>query len=304
MPAIKKIVVHGAGALGAMYAAQFYDAGGFEVYFLAGGTRYERLKAEGVVVNRRPYAIPVIHPDQVSAPADLVLVALKHHHLAQTVVDLAAVVGPETVLLSVMNGIDSEAIIADVVGMDKVLYCIAVGMDALRDGNRVDYHNPGRLRFGEARNDNLSPAVRRVAAALDTAGILHDTPVDMLRWLWWKFMVNVGVNQASAVMRAPFGVFQAQPEAQALMEDLMCEVVSLAEVEGVDLHLADIQDWYPFLNALSPEGKTSMLQDIQAGRMTEVAVFGCKVVELGELHNLPTPVNRTVVQIIRVLEGK
>lgn len=303
MPAIKKIITQGAGALGAMYAARFADAGGFEVYFLAGGERYERLKADGVLVNGRPYAIPVIHPRETTTPADLLIVALKHNHLHGAVADLAGVVGPETVVISVMNGVDSEAIIGEQVGIEKVLYCIAVGMDALREGNRVDYNNPGRLRFGEALNEDLSPRVARVAAALDAAGILHDTPLDMLRWLWWKFMVNVGVNQASAVMRVPYGVFQISPQAQALMEDLMREAVVLAQAEGIDLREADIQDWYPFLNALSPEGKTSMLQDIEAGRVTEVAAFGGKIVELGRKHHIPTPVNQAVVRIIRVLEG-
>jgi 2-dehydropantoate 2-reductase len=208
------------------------------------------------------------------------------------------------VVLSVMNGIDSEAMIGARVGMDKVLYCIAVGMDALRVGNRVDYHNPGRLRFGEMRNEIIGPRVQKIGAALKAAGIQYDNPVDMLRTLWWKFMVNVGVNQASAVMSAPFGVFQSHPEARSLMEDLMGEVIILAEAEEVDLKETDIQDWYAVLNKLSPQGKTSMLQDIEAGRVTEVAAFGGRVVDLGVKHKLPTPINQTVVRIIQVLEGR
>ena len=95
-------------------------------------------------------------------------------------------------------------------------------------------------------------------------------------------MVNVGMNQASAVMRAPYGVFQTMPEAQALMEALMHEVIVLAEHAGVNLVEQDIADWYGFLNTLSPQGKTSMLQDIEAGRKTEVEIFGGKVVALGK----------------------
>ena len=303
MQEIKNIVIQGAGALGALYASKIFDASGFDVHLLAGGVRYERLKREGLVVNGRHYALPVIHPDESGGPADLILVALKHHHLAGAAADLKNLVGESTVVLSVMNGIDSEAIIGGVVGMEKVLYCIAVGMDALRVGNRVDYHNPGRLLFGEARNATISPRVRRVQATFEAAGIQSETPEDMLRWMWWKFMVNAGVNQASAVMRAPFGVFQTSPQAQALMEDLMREVIILAKAEGVDLSPEDITNWYTFLKGLSPTGKTSMLQDIEAGRKTEVEVFAAKVVELGQKHHIPTPVNETVLRIIRVLEG-
>ena len=115
-------------------------------------------------------------------------------------------------------------------------------------------------------------------------------------------MVNVGVNQASAVLRAPYGTFQTQPDAQALMEALMMEVVSLAEASGVSLNRQDVLDWYPVMNRLSPQGKTSMLQDIEACRQTELDLFAGKVIELGKAHGILTPVNQTVHQIIRVLE--
>lgn len=82
----------------------------------------------------------------------------------------------------------------------------------------------------------------------------------------------------------------------------MREVVALAGPAGVNLEDQDIRDWYTFLNMLSPQGKTSMLQDVEAGRKTEVELFGGKVVELGELYGIPTPVNETVLRIIQVLE--
>jgi 2-dehydropantoate 2-reductase len=203
-----------------------------------------------------------------------------------------------------MNGLDSEEIIGSVYGMDKMLYAISVGIDGVREGNRITYSRPGKPIFGEAVNTQLSPRVRRVQEAFDRAGIAHETPVDMMRTLWWKFMVNVGVNQASAVMRAPYGVFQSSPEAQALMEGLMHEVIALAGPAGVNMADKDIADWYKILHTLSPQNKTSMLQDIEAGRRTEVEVFGGKVVEMGRTYSVPTPANETVVRIIRVLEGE
>ena len=123
----------------------------------------------------------------------------------------------------------------------------------------------------------------------------------MLRMLWWKFMVNVGVNQASAVMRAPYGVFQSSPQARALMEALMGEVIELAGRRGEPGN-QDIEDWVTVLNTLSPQGKTSMLQDIEAGRKTEIEIFGGSVVDLGETYGIPIPVNLTVLRIIQVLE--
>jgi 2-dehydropantoate 2-reductase len=296
------VAILGAGAMGGVYASRFLQAPGFTVSVLARGDRYERLEREGWVVNGTFFSIPVVHPDEASAPAELIIVALKHHHLPSAVHDLKNLVGPETTILSVMNGLDSEQTLGSIYGMDKVLYTIAIGIDAVREGNQITFSRPGKLYFGEASNTPISPRVHRVEAILDRAGIAHETPPDMIRMLWWKFMINVGVNQASAVMQAPYGAFQSIPQAQALSEALMREVLALARAEGVNLVEQDMEDWYRFLNTLAPQGKTSMLQDIEAGRKTEVEMFGGKVVELGRIHGIPTPVNETVLRIIQVLE--
>ena len=201
-----------------------------------------------------------------------------------------------------MNGLESEKIIGAAYGMDKLLYAVSVGIDALRAGNRITYTTPGRHFFGAAENPAPSRRVRQVQAAFDRARIPWETPADMIRMLWWKFMVNVGINQASVVMRAPFGVFQSSPDARALMQDLMVEVIAVARPAGVDLTKRDVDEWQAMIAGLSPKGKTSMLQDIEAGSKTEVEIFGGTVVALGKTHHIPTPVNQTVLRIIQVLE--
>ena len=130
MPTIKNVVIQGAGALGALYASKFHNAGHFSVQLIASGARYERLTTEGMRINGQHYALPVIHPDDQAASADLIIVALKHHHLPEAVHDLANIVGDDSIIISVMNGIDSEETIGSVYGTDKLLYCVAVGMDA------------------------------------------------------------------------------------------------------------------------------------------------------------------------------
>jgi len=299
---IKRVVVLGAGAMGAFYASKFFDSSLLSTVLVAREPRYDRLKAEGLVVNGKHYSIPVVHPDEATPPADLIIVALKHHSLPEAVHDLKNLVGDQTTLVSVMNGLDSEEYLGSIYGMDKLLYAIAVAIDALREGNSVTYTNPGKVIFGEPDNSQPSERVRRVQAAFEQAGVVTEIPTDMMRMLWWKFMVNVGINQASAVMRAPYGVFQSSPDAQALMETLMREVLVLAQRVGVNLGEHDLDAWYAFLKTLSPKGKTSMLQDIEAGRKTEVEIFAGKMVELGKSHGIPTPVNQTLLSIVHVLE--
>ncbi len=302
MKDIHEVAILGAGAMGAYFATCFGANDRFSTRLIARGERRQRLERSGLVVNGKTVSLPVASPQDAPPPADLIVVALKHHHLAEAVADLKAFVVPETVVISVMNGLESEAIIGAAIGAEKVLYTISVGIDAVREGNRLTYSKPGRHIFGEADNTVVSDRVRRVQEAFTAAGIAWETPKDMIRMLWWKFMINVGMNQASAVMRAPYGAFQTLPEARDLMEALMREVIALAAPAGVDLTEADIADWCKVLASLSPDGKTSMFQDIEAGRKTEVEIFGGTVVSLGQRYGVPVPVNRTLFQIIRVLE--
>lgn len=302
MEDISKVSILGAGAMGAFFASKFFEAGDFSTSVVARGERYDRLKKHGLVVNGKKYSMPVAHPDEVTLPADLIIVALKNHHLPVAVNDLKNLVGEQTTIISIMNGLDSEEFIGSVYGMEKMLYTISVAIDAVREGNRITYTNPGKHYFGEKVNNDISQKVRRVQTAFDRAEIAWETPVDMIRMLWWKFMVNVGMNQTSAVMKAPYGVFQSSPYARELMETSMREVVVLAKAAGIDLTEKDINDWYGLLKTLSPQGKTSMLQDIEAGRKTEIEIFAGKVVELGKTYGIPTPVNETLLRIIRVLE--
>lgn len=302
MPEIQKVAVLGAGAMGAYFATQFFNTPGFSTCFIATGERLDKLQKNGIIVNGKHYPIPAISPDQADSPTDLILFALKHHHLPEALHNLGGLVGKNTTFLSVMNGLESEETIGAIYGMEKILYAISLGIDAVRQGSQVTYTRPGIHYFGEAQNEQISPRVRSVQHAFDRAGISYETPRDMIRMLWWKFMVNVGINQASAVMRAPYGVFHTHSEAQGLMEALMEEVIALAQASRVNLTRQDLLDWYPVLTRLSPQGKTSMLQDIEAKRKTEVEVFGGKVIALGKAYAIPTPVNETVVRIIHILE--
>ena len=301
---IRTVAIVGAGAMGAAYASMFSAAGNFSVFFVARGERYQRLKRGPLVVNGKQYVIEVMHPDQVAEPFDLVLVALKHHHLAAALADIKSLTGSETIILSVMNGLESEEIIGAACGMEKMVYAIAVGIDAVHEGDCFSYARPGRIIFGEGPGSGGDDRSARLRDALGRAAIPHEVPEDMKRIMWWKFMINVGINQTSAVLRAPYRVVQSSPDAVALMRLLMLEVVVLAGKAGVDLSRKDMEEWLTILSTLSPDGKTSMLQDIEAGRKTEVEIFAGKVVSLGEEYHIQTPVNQTILHIIKVLENR
>lgn len=296
------VAIIGAGALGAIYGSLLFQADPASVYFIAGGERGQRLSRDGVVVNGSRFAIPVRTPEQ-APPVELVIVAVKYHQLPQALAELRRAVGPHTVILSVMNGIDSEERLGEEFGAEKLLYGLSLGIDAVRVGNAVSYRNQGRIVFGEKRNEEQSDRVRRVAALFDRAGIAHHTPVDMIRSLWFKYMINVGVNQVSALLGLSYGGVRNDPAARELMEAAMREVIALAQALEVDLAEPDIQEFYRVLETLDADGKTSMLQDVEARRKTEVEMLAGTVLALGERHGVPTPVNRRLFEELRRLEA-
>jgi len=302
MSSIERVSVIGAGAMGAFYASKFFDMDRSCISLIARGERADRLMEKGLIVNNTHYSVPVVRPEDKAPPSDLIIVAVKHHHLPEAIQDMKTRIGERSLILSVMNGIESEEQIGAVYGMDKVLYAVAVGIDAVRQGNSITYTKEGKLFFGEAKNLVLSERVKRVKSLFDLAGIVHETPDDMIRTLWWKFMINVGMNQVSAILCAPYSVFQASQEARELMESAMREVITIAKVAKVYLSEADIENWYSFLSGLSPQGKTSTVQDVEAKRKTEVEMFAGKVIELGKTYGIPTPVNQTLFRLIKVLE--
>lgn len=300
---VQKIAVIGAGALGAVYGSLLFTLDGDSVFFIADGPRGQRLKADGVTVNETCFHIPVFAPEEAPV-ADLVVVAVKHRQLDEAIAGIRRAVGADTVILSVMNGIDSEERIAAVYGAEKVLYALSIGIDAVREGNAVTYQNLGRILFGERDNTEQSTRVRRISGLFSRAGIANEVPQDMVRSLWFKYMINVGVNQVSAVLGMTYGALRDSAGARAMMDAAMREVIAVAQSKKVDLSERDLEEWYRVLETLGATGKTSMLQDVEAGRPTEVDMLAGTVIAMGEQYNIPTPVNRELFAALKRMEDE
>ncbi len=300
MNAIREAWICGAGAIGSSYAERL-DAAAVPFRVVARGERRERLEREGLTVNGRRVAVRCVSPGDDVPPAALVFVAVKQHQLADAIADLRGLVGPDTIVVSLLNGITSEGLLARGLGSSNVLHAFTLQIDAVRSGTTTRYSTIGKLVIGAPSNDRRDPRVLAVAELIGAAGITVIVPDDIHREQWWKFMINVGVNQVSAVLRAPYGAF-ALPELQALTRAAALEAVAVARCEGVALAPADVETIFPIMARLAPDGQTSMLQDVLAGRKTEVEIFGGTVVELGAKHGVPTPVNDVLVLLLRACE--
>lgn len=175
-------------------------------------------------------------------------------------------------------------------------------MDAVKVGNRLTYQNAGQLSFGDPKPGATSARVRAVERFFLKAGIPHEVVPDMPKRLWSKFMINVGANQTTAVYRCDYAGVQEGGRYRDTMVAAMREAAVLAEKEGVRLTREDIDYWLGVIDGLSPQGKTSMQQDVEAGRATEVELFSGTILALGRKHNLACPVNQMLYDQITALE--
>lgn len=303
MKSIQTVTVVGLGALGILFADQLSRAlPKSDLRILADKARIARYRREGVFCNGHPCDFQYVAPSDPCAPADLLLFTVKQGGLKAAIDIAAAHVGPDTILLSALNGISSEREIAERYGKERVLYCVAQGMDAVKKGNRLTYAHPGLLCFGEETPGVVSERMQKVSDFFRSVGIAHEAVEDMLHRQWGKLMLNVGVNQTVAVFRGNYGTIQVPGEARELMIAAMREVMALAPYEGIRLTEEDLSYWLSLLDTLAPEGKPSMAQDIEAGRDTEVELFSGTVCRLSQLHGLHAPINERLYRAIREME--
>lgn len=298
---MKQIYVIGLGAMGGIVASKLYDLDPSLVKIIAGPERAARLREQPVIVNGKSYPF-----EYLSAPpgsVDLVIVGVKHHYLLPSLEDIRPFVGPDTVIMSLMNGISSEETLSEAFDRKHVIYAYGVGMSISRVGRVIEYSSIGRIVFGEARNETLSPRVQALKNIFDRAGIPCEVPVDMLRAQWFKFMMNVGINQVSMILRAPYGAFVGNQDAWNLLAAAAREVILISQLCGVNLDEADIDVVKGIIAGMAPDGTTSMLQDWEAGRKTEVEMFSGVVISLGKRYGIPTPVNQMLFAMIRYLES-
>lgn len=301
---IQTVSIIGLGALGVLFGhhlSQRMPEGALRI--VADRQRIERYQRDQVYANAQRCRFDYVTPEEIGDPADLLLFAVKFDGLESAVEAVRNQVGPDTIILSLLNGIVSEQIIGRALGAEKVLYAVAQGMDAVKVGNRLTYHNMGMICFGDGAGGAASERARATARFFERTGVPHEVAGDMQKRLWGKFMLNVGVNQTVAVFEGDYGLILKDGPARDTMIAAMREVLALSEKEGVPLTEADLAYWLKVLEGLSPAGKPSMRQDLEARRHSEVGLFSGTVLALGEKHGLDFPVNRMLYEKIQAMES-
>lgn len=311
MKPIENVAIVGFGSLGAMYAGCFGAAMGPErVFVVADAARTERYRAEAATFNGEPICVTYLTYDEAAdhaaeRPFDVVLYAVKYGALPEAIEQSAPLVGPDTAVISVLNGVTSEEVLAERFGWDRVLLCVAQQMDSRKVGATVTAGCVGVMALGAHDADDAAQRANldRVTEWLTAIDQPFITPEDIQHQLWGKLICNVGVNQACAVYDCCFDGIHAPGEAREAMIAAMREVAAVGRAEGVGLTEEDVAYWLDIIDHLNPEGLPSLRQDVLARRPTEVELFSGTINRLGAVHGIPTPQNERFYAAIKELES-
>lgn len=299
---IKTCGLIGMGAIGVVYGDLLYQAYGENFTAIASGKRAERLHREGILHNGKIFHPPVTEPGE-GKPVDLLLVCVKNYQLREAQEDMAPFVGPNTKILPLLNGITATDRLQSAFPQACVFYGLTVVIDAVRSGREVVNTLNGIIQFGKAVNSPLTEEASSVREYLQAAGIDARIPEDMIRGIWKKWMLNVGINQVSALTGARYGQIAHVPQANALFVWAMEEVLALAKAAKVDLREEDVEEYKKLIETFSPDAKTSMLQDMEAGRKTELEDFSGVLLKLASRYEVPVPINSVLYEALRAKEA-
>ena len=303
MKKIENVLICGIGAIGTIYAARLFDKPQVNLKILADKERIQKYTQNPTVFNGKSYKFNFLTPEE-NWSADFVIIATKNNGLNDVIKDIKNFVSENTVIISLLNGIESEDVISRSFGQDKVLYSYFIGHASTRNGRSITHDGVYTTVFGEKSNKNYSENVKRVKDFFDKTGINYEIPEDMDYSRWWKFILNVGYNQASAVLRANYGEFQNSEKTNSVAVNLMKEAVALAKAEGVNKTENIIPEIESVIKAMIPETKTSMLQDVESKRETEIDIFSGYIKKLAQKHSLQTPYNSLFFELIKAIDEK
>lgn len=299
---IKKIAILGAGAVGSYIIWGLSDSRDIELGVVAKNERNKRLKSEGITINGVKYKPNVWTPEEAEN-IDLLIVALKYGNLPDTLDDIEKIVGENTIVMSLMNGVDSEEIIGKRINPNNILHSfIKVASQKKEDGFHFDPETTIGIIFGELQPPYESERIKAINHLFDNTGIHWRVTEFIQEEIWGKFRLNVCNNLPQAILGAGVGCYHDSEHMSFIRKALRGEVESIAEAKGIDL--SKIDDSSGRGSAVKASARYSTLQDIDAGRHTEIDMFSGALVRMGKELGIPTPHNEYTYHIIKALEEK
>ena len=280
-----KVRIVGAGAVGAVLGWKLYKHA--DTAFIVDAERKERYRS-GLTVNGELIQFRTMLPSEADT-ADLLVFAVKNMQLDDAIAEAAPFVGDDTAVLPLLNGIEAEGKLSEAFGEEKVLYGFITDLSSVHEGTETTcFSDGGTIVFSE-KDGRDTGRVRAIASLFGEAAQKYLIPEDILHEKWWKFMLNTCFNTLSAILIADYAAISGNQDFIRAVRLVAREVQRAAAAEGITLTQDDIEEMISRVTRLRDHGKTSMLQDVLAGRETENRYFAGAVSRIGKKHSIPTP---------------
>jgi 2-dehydropantoate 2-reductase len=302
-----RIAVVGAGAMGSVYAGLLADAGN-EVWAVdaseevVAAIRERGLRVEGASGDRVVKVGATSVPDEIGV-VDLLVIATKAMHVRDAAVASRPLVGPETVVLPIQNGIGSGDVVAEVLGEERVAVGIAGGFGAsLVAPGHAHHHGFELVRIGE-RHGPVTPRIEAVAEVWRAAGFTVQTEDDVDRLVWEKLICNVCFSGTCTVLGLTLGEVMADPNAWRVATACATEAHQVARAAGIALGVDDPVAHVTAFGRKIPGARPSMLLDRLAGRPSEIDAINGAIPPRATALDLEAPANEIVTALVKALEA-
>ncbi|SKC81532.1 ketopantoate reductase [Burkholderia sp. CF099] len=302
-----KIAILGAGALGCAIGAALTE-GGNEVWLLNRSVAHvEAMRRDGLRVDdangsRRVEVKATTRAAEVGA-VDLVVVLVKSFHTDAAMRGALALVGPDTLVLSLQNGLGHEDVLADIVGRGRVLAGKTYVGGVMRNPGHIESGVAGKATYIGELDRGITSRVMAIAETFNAAGLATTVSDNIVGTMWDKLLVNVATGALTGTTGLTYGQLYDEPLLKTAALAAVAEAIAVAHAAGVTLSTTDPErPWILAGEGLSSAFKTSMLQSLEKGSITEIDFINGAVVRWGQRHGVPTPVNATLVACIKGIE--
>ncbi len=298
---MKKIALLGAGAVGAYFIVGLMDKMGGNFCLVAQDERKKRLEENGININGTTYYPLVKEPKDVY-DIDYLLIATKYTALMNCLDTIEEIVGPHTTVLSLLNGVESEDTIGKKIGMEHMIYSFMKIASMNVDGKIVfDMPTTQGVYFGELGIAEPTPRLKELMKLFDGTSVKYSFCENILLDMWKKYALNICRNLPQAIIGVGIGAYEDSEHIEYISKQMREEVHAVARAKGIPL----TDSSYLSTSRLdSYKARYSTLQDLDAGRHTEVDIFSGSLVRMGSELGIPTPYNDMCYHIIKALEEK
>jgi 2-dehydropantoate 2-reductase len=302
-----KIAILGAGALGCAIGAALTGAGHETWLINRSRAHVEAMQRGGLRVDdaagTRSMAVKAAMAAADAGVVDLVIVLVKSFHTDAAMRGALSLVGPDTVVLSLQNGLGHEDLLADIVGRERVLAGKTYVGGVLRGPGHIQSGVAGKATYIGELDGRRTERVEAIAAAFNAAGLQTSVSDNILGTIWDKLLVNVATGALTGITRLTYGQLYDEPQLKATALAAVQEAIDAAQAAGVRLSMTEPEQAWTLASAGLPATfKTSMLQSLEKGSVTEIDFINGSVVRWGRRHGVPTPVNATLVACIKGIE--